>query len=84
MANKKKRRKGGGARSFGRRNVKLDLQLKHDQPIDYKDLELLRKCLGSQGQILSRRRTDLNAKRQRELKQAIKRARHLSLLTFVG
>ena len=84
MAQKKKRRKGAGGRSFGRRNVKLDLNLKPDQAIDYKDLELLNKCLGGQGQILSRRRTDLNAKRQRELKQAIKRARHLALLSFVG
>ena len=52
--------------------------------IDYKDVELLQKCVGSQGQILSRRRTALSSKQQRELKQAIKRARHLALLPFVG
>ncbi|QDU68891.1 30S ribosomal protein S18 [Engelhardtia mirabilis] len=52
--------------------------------LDYKNLELLAKCIGPQGQILSRRRTGLTTKRQRELKQALKRARHLSLLPFVG
>jgi ribosomal protein S18 len=33
--------------------------------------------------MLSRRRTGLRAQRQRELKKAIKRARHLGLLPFV-
>ena len=82
MAGKKK--KGRGGRPMGRRPAKVNLGLRKDDPIDYKDIELLRKATGSQGQILSRRRTDLNAKRQRELKQAIKRARHLALLPFVG
>ena len=84
MARRKKARKFGANRNFGRRSVKLNLVLTPGVPIDYKDLDLIKKCVGSQGQILSRRRTDLNAKRQRELKQAIKRARHLALLTFVG
>lgn len=66
------------------RRGKIQLDLAADQPIDYKDVELLRKCIGSQGQMLSRRRTGLNAKRQRELKQALKRARHLALIPFVG
>ncbi len=67
-----------------KRGKRLNLELGPEDPIDYKDLELLRKCLGPQGQILSRRRTGLSAKRQRELKSAIKRARHLALLPFVG
>lgn len=52
--------------------------------LDYKNLELLARCIDSQGKIESRRRTGLNTKRQRELKAAIKRARHMSLLPFVG
>ena len=78
------RRSGSGPRSMGRRPAKIKLDLRPDQDIDYKDLELISKCVGSQGQILSRRRTGLNAQRQRELKNAIKRARHLALLPFVG
>lgn len=77
-------KKGPSRSSFNRRPAKIHLDLKADQPILYTDIELLRKCIGSQGQILSRRRTALSAQRQRELKQAIKRARHLALLPFVG
>jgi small subunit ribosomal protein S18 len=55
-----------------------------DEAIDYKNLELLAKCLSSQGQIVSRRRTGLNSQRQRELKNAMKRARHMALLPFVA
>ncbi len=58
--------------------------LKASQVLDYKEFEVLKKCLGPQGQIMSRRRTGFSAQRQRELKQAIKRARHLALLPFVG
>ena len=54
-----------------------------DEDIDYKNVELLRKCIGGQGQMLSRRRTSLRAQRQRQLKKAIKRARHMGLLPFV-
>ena len=53
-------------------------------PPNYKDLEFLAKCLTPQGQILSRKRTGLDSKRQRELKKAIKRARHLALLPYIG
>ena len=81
MAFKGKKRGGGG---FSRRPAKIKLDLKRDDPIDYTDIDLIKKCTGSQGQILSRRRTTLSAQRQRELKRAIKRARHLALLPFVG
>jgi small subunit ribosomal protein S18 len=57
---------------------------KKAENLDYKNLELLVKCLSSQGQIISRRRSGLDAQHQRLLKHAIKRARHLGLLPFVG
>ena len=62
----------------------LNLRIPAEKPIDYKDLELLQKCVGPQGQLLHRKRTGLSSQRQRELKRAIKRARHLALMTFVG
>ncbi len=55
-----------------------------DTVIEYKSLEVLERCITPQGQLLSRRRTGLNAKRQRELKKAVKQARHVGLLPFVG
>ena len=55
-----------------------------DPKIDYKDTEYLAKFLTPQGQILSRRRSGFCTQCQKQLKQAIKRSRHLALLPFVG
>lgn len=55
-----------------------------DHPLDYKDVEHLKKYLSAQGQLQGRRRTGYTAQCQRELKRAVKRARHLALLPFVG
>jgi small subunit ribosomal protein S18 len=70
-----KKRKGKGG---------LNLTIPAAKDIDYKDLQLLEKCIGPQGQIQHRKRTGLSAQRQKELKQAIKRARHLALIPFVN
>lgn len=53
-------------------------------PIDYKDVDLLRKFITERGKILPRRITGLTAKQQKELTVAIKRARILALLPFVN
>jgi small subunit ribosomal protein S18 len=50
---------------------------------DYKDPDTLKRFLTEGGKILPRRLTGLNAKQQRRLTQAIKRARHLALLPYV-
>ena len=52
--------------------------------IDYKDPEFLKKFLNEQGKILPRRITGTSLKFQRRIAQAVKRARHLALLPFVG
>lgn len=57
--------------------------VKRGTTIDYKSLEVLVKCITPQGQIVSRKRTGFTAQRQRELKRAVKHARHLALLPFV-
>ena len=51
--------------------------------IDYKDLRLLRSYLTERGKILSRRMTGTCAKHQRDLNEAIMRARNIALLSFV-
>lgn len=51
--------------------------------IDYKDIEMLRKFLNPHGKIMSRRRTGLSAHAQRQLAQAVKRARFMALLPFI-
>ncbi len=52
--------------------------------IDYKDEKLLRKFVNERGKIVSRKVSGTSARYQRELAQAIKRARHLALLPFVA
>lgn len=52
--------------------------------IDYKDLMLLRRYLSDRGKIEPRRKTGTSAKYQRQLAQALKRARHLALLPYTG
>lgn len=52
--------------------------------IDYKQPELLRRYVSENGKIRPRRQTGLCAKHQRALAVAVKRARHIALLSFVG
>lgn len=51
--------------------------------IDYKDVELLKRFLSPSARMLSRRRTDVTAKNQRKLADAIKRARFMGLLPYI-
>ena len=51
--------------------------------IDYKDTVKLRKYLSERSKILPRRTTGTCAMHQRELTEAIKRARQIALLPFV-
>jgi small subunit ribosomal protein S18 len=67
--------------TFYRRRVS---PIKPNEPIDYKDIDLLRKFISEQGKILPRRVTGLTAKQQRQLTRAVKRARILALLPFVN
>ena len=52
--------------------------------IDYTDVARLRKFTSERAKILPRRITGTCAKHQRELTEAIKRARHVALLPFIS
>ena len=52
--------------------------------IDYKDQKTLKYFVTERGKIIPRRISGTCAKHQRELTQAIKRARMIALLPFVG
>ena len=52
--------------------------------VDYKDAEPLRRLLTPNGKIQGRKRTQLTARDQRMVAQAIKRARHMALLPFTS
>ena len=51
--------------------------------IDFKDSAKLRKYVSERGKILPRRTTGVCAMHQRELTEAIKRARQIALLPYV-
>ena len=52
--------------------------------IDYKDINTLYQFITERGKIIPRRITGVSSYHQRELAQAIKRARHMALLPFVA
>ena len=52
--------------------------------IDYKDVARLRKYITEKGKILPRRQTGTCAKHQREIANAIKRARYMALIHYTG
>ena len=52
--------------------------------IDYKDEKRLGRFISEQGKIIPKRITGTCARHQRQLVQAIKRARHLALIPFVS
>ena len=54
------------------------------QFIDYKDTAKLRKYMSDRGKILPRRMTGTCAMHQRQLTEAIKRARHIALLPYTA
>lgn len=75
-----KRGGGGGFRGRGKR-----VSILTQDPtlvVDYKDVNLLRKFTSPEGKILPRRITKCTAKQQRQITQAVKRARHLALLPY--
>ncbi|MBK6933162.1 MAG: 30S ribosomal protein S18 [Saprospirales bacterium] len=52
--------------------------------IDYKDPEFLIQFINEQGKLLPRRITGNSLKYQRRVSTAVKRARHLGMLPFIG
>ena len=52
--------------------------------IDYKDIRTLRRFITERGKIVPRRISGTTAKGQRDLANAIKRARYIALLPYVA
>jgi small subunit ribosomal protein S18 len=52
--------------------------------VDYKDVVYLRQFTSPHAKMISRKRTGISADKQREVSQAIKRARYMALLPYVA
>jgi small subunit ribosomal protein S18 len=53
------------------------------QHVDYKDIDLLKQFVNPHGRVMSRTKTNLTAKQQRQVEAAVKRARFMGLLPYV-
>jgi small subunit ribosomal protein S18 len=64
--------------------IYIDGQAPRPMYVDYKDLDLLTKLTNRHGRIVSRRKTGCHAASQHAVARAIKRARFMALLPYVG
>jgi small subunit ribosomal protein S18 len=80
MAGKTKR-PSHGQPSAKKRNLLDSLGLKH---VDYKDIATLRMFLSERGRMRSRRVTGLTVRQQRQVATAIRNAREMALLPYIG
>ena len=81
----------GGGPGGGRRRGRMSDRFRprkytriNVENIDYKDLNTLRRFISDRGKVRSRRVTGLSRSHQAELGLAIRRARELALLPYVG
>lgn len=82
--------------SRGRRRARPKTRVKKKDPIfvdgkrprpmyvDYKDVDLLKKLVNRHGRIVVRRKTGCTAVSQHAVTRAVKRARFIGLLPYVG
>jgi small subunit ribosomal protein S18 len=84
-----RRQKGGGSRRFDKKRIYhrrkvcrfcADTSIE----IDYKNIKSLKYFITERGKIIPRRISGTCAKHQRTLTHAIKRARTIALLPYVG
>ncbi|MCA9100337.1 MAG: 30S ribosomal protein S18 [Pirellulales bacterium] len=79
-----KRRPRARTRAKKKDPVYVDGKRPRPMYVDYKDLELLGKLTNRQGRIVSRRKSGCTAVSQHAVAEAIKRARFMALLPYVG
>jgi small subunit ribosomal protein S18 len=74
-----RRRPRGADRFRPRKYTRINVE-----QIDYKDLGTLRRFISDRGKVRSRRVTGLSRRHQKQLALAVKRAREIALLPYVG
>ena len=74
-----RRRRGLSDRGRPRKYTRINVE-----NIDYKDLNTMRRFISDRGKVRSRRVTGLSRRHQQQLALAVKRAREIALLPYVG
>jgi small subunit ribosomal protein S18 len=82
-SNSQSARRGGARRGADRARPRKYTRV-NAEVVDYKDLNLLRRFLSDKGKTRGRRVTGLSRAHQRQLSVAVKRAREIALLPYVG
>lgn len=80
--NRKRREPRPANKQLFRRRKFCRFTVEGVKQIDYKDVELLKEFLSETGKIIPARITGTKARYQRQLSDAIKRARFLALLPY--
>jgi len=86
MTNRSRARKRTRVRTRTRKRDPIFVDGHRPRPmyVDYKDVELLKKLINRQGRIVGRRKSGCTAVSQHAVTSAIKRARFMALLPYVG
>ncbi len=69
--------------AFNKRRKTCSFSAPDAAPIDWKDINTLRRHISERGKIMPSRITYVSQKKQRELSKAIKRARYMALLPYL-
>ena len=69
---------------ISQRNNSCPFSGKDAPTIDYKNIKLLSRFITEKGKIMPSRITNVSLKKQKKLSQAIKRARFLALISYLG
>lgn len=80
----KPRRKKTRTKTVRRDPIWVDGERPRPMFVDYKDVELLKKLVNRHGRIVGRRKSGCNATSQHAVTKAIKRARFMALMPYVG
>lgn len=72
------------ARTAKRDPLYVDGQRPRPMYVDYKDVDFLKKLVNRHGRIVGRRKSGCSATSQHAITQAVKRARFMALMPYVG
>jgi len=73
----------GAKKTFFKRRKSCPFSGKDGIAIDWKDVRTLGRFVSERGKMMPSRITSVSQKKQRELSQAIKRARYMALMPYV-
>ncbi len=86
QVNRPSRRRSKTTKTRGKKKdpIFVDGQRPRPMYVDYKDVELLKKLTNRQGKIIGRRKSGCTAVSQHAVAAAIKRARFMGLMPYIG